>query len=250
MEEGAEDDELWQMRANRLKDRLSLTVIRIAEAEAEKSNCIISAPVMTAVADLTFKYADAPNSTDVSPNGSSKVDNDIYSFLNEHVERFIDDIPDELPPRREMMIIGLTSSQEALLRINLFIESQVDELVQKGMVRPSSSPFCSPVLLVHKKDDTYKMCGQESHAPPYAGHRGIQATMNAIETYFFWLTMKEDIQEYVSQCIICQKVKYDRGKQLGLLQLLPILDSPWESIAMDLSLAYQSLSMGIQEYGQ
>ncbi|MCO5608661.1 hypothetical protein L7F22_062875 [Adiantum nelumboides] len=73
----------------------------------------------------------------------------------------------------------------------------------------------------------------ESHAPPYAGHRGIQATMNAIETYFFWPTMKKDIQEYVSQCIICQKVKYDRGKQPGLLQPLPIPDSPWESIAMD-----------------
>ncbi|KAI5068406.1 hypothetical protein GOP47_0016751 [Adiantum capillus-veneris] len=58
MEEGAEDDELWQMRANRLKDRLTLSVIRIAEAEAEKSNLIISAPVMTAVADLTFKYAE------------------------------------------------------------------------------------------------------------------------------------------------------------------------------------------------
>ncbi|MCO5581212.1 hypothetical protein L7F22_035090 [Adiantum nelumboides] len=71
----------------------------------------------------------------------------------------------------------------------------------------------------------------ESHAPPYAGHRGIQATMNAIETYFFWPTMKKDIQEYVSQCIICQKVKYDRGKQPGLP--LPNPDSPWESIAMD-----------------
>ncbi|MCO5569514.1 hypothetical protein L7F22_023227 [Adiantum nelumboides] len=73
----------------------------------------------------------------------------------------------------------------------------------------------------------------ESHAPPYAGHRGIQATMNAIETYFFWPTMKKDIQEYVSQCIICQKVKYDRRKQPDLLQPLPIPDSPWESIAMD-----------------
>ncbi|MCO5587867.1 hypothetical protein L7F22_041819 [Adiantum nelumboides] len=36
--------------------------------------------------------------------------------------------------------------------------SQVNELVQKGMVRPSSSPFCSPVLLVHKKNGSYRMC--------------------------------------------------------------------------------------------
>ena len=74
---------------------------------------------------------------------------------------------------------------------------------------------------------------QESHAPPYAGHRGIQATTHAIETYFYWPSMKHDIQVYVSQCMMCQKVKYDRGKQVGLLQPLPIPDAPWESISMD-----------------
>ncbi|MCO5571422.1 hypothetical protein L7F22_025162 [Adiantum nelumboides] len=73
----------------------------------------------------------------------------------------------------------------------------------------------------------------ESHAPPYAVYRGIQTTMKAIETYFYWPTMKGDIQDYVSKCVVCQKMKYDRGKQPGLLQPLPIPDSPWESISMD-----------------
>ena len=35
---------------------------------------------------------------------------------------------------------------------------QVNELVEKGMVRSSTSPFCSPILLVHKKDGTYRLC--------------------------------------------------------------------------------------------
>ena len=30
--------------------------------------------------------------------------------------------------------------------------------MNKGMIRNSSSPFCSPILLVHKKDVTYCMC--------------------------------------------------------------------------------------------
>ena len=42
----------------------------------------------------------------------------------------------------------------------------------------------------------------ESHAPPYAGHREIQSTLKAVETYFFWPTMKKDIQEYVSKCVV------------------------------------------------
>ena len=36
--------------------------------------------------------------------------------------------------------------------------AQVNELVEKGMVYPSSSPFCSHVLLVQKKDGSYRMC--------------------------------------------------------------------------------------------
>ncbi|MCO5609985.1 hypothetical protein L7F22_064220 [Adiantum nelumboides] len=73
----------------------------------------------------------------------------------------------------------------------------------------------------------------ESHAPPYAGHRGIQTTLKAIETYFYWPIMKGDIQVYVSKRVVCQKLKYDREKQPGLLQPLPILDSLWERIFMD-----------------
>ncbi|MCO5601871.1 hypothetical protein L7F22_055997 [Adiantum nelumboides] len=111
---------------------------------------------------------DPPSSNDVSSNGSLKVDNDLHSFLNEHVELFIDDIPSELPPKRGDddhridLIPGSSPPNKPLYRVSQAqqeeIMSQVNELVQKGMVRPSSSPFCSPVLLVHKKDGTYKMC--------------------------------------------------------------------------------------------
>ncbi|MCO5612135.1 hypothetical protein L7F22_066397 [Adiantum nelumboides] len=73
----------------------------------------------------------------------------------------------------------------------------------------------------------------ESHEPPYAGHRGIQPTTKAILLYFYWPHMRQDIEDYVSKCIVCQKVKYERGKSSGLLQPLPIPDVPWQSISMD-----------------
>ncbi|MCO5584277.1 hypothetical protein L7F22_038201 [Adiantum nelumboides] len=108
------------------------------------------------------------NSNDVSPNGSSKLDNDIHSFLNEHAELFINDILSELPPKRGDddhridLIPGSSPPNKPRYQVSQAqqeeIMSQVNELVQKGMVRPSSSPFCSPILLVHKKDGSDRMC--------------------------------------------------------------------------------------------
>ena len=57
----------------------------------------------------------------------------------------------------------------------------------------------------------------ESHAPPYARHRGIQAMLKGAAMYFYWPTIKQDIMAYVSSCMVCQMVKYNRGEQPGLL---------------------------------
>ena len=87
----------------------------------------------------------------------------------------------------------------------------------------------------------------ESHAPPYVGHRGIQATLKGAELYFYWPTMKKYITAYVSSCIVCQKVKYDTDKQPRLLQPLPIPDGPWESIFFGLCLWI--ISFKLRKYG-
>ena len=38
------------------------------------------------------------------------------------------------------------------------IQKQIAHLLEKGLIRPSSSPFGAPVLLVQKKDRSYRMC--------------------------------------------------------------------------------------------
>ncbi|MCO5582972.1 hypothetical protein L7F22_036877 [Adiantum nelumboides] len=77
------------------------------------------------------------------------------------------DIPGELPPKRGdddhmiELIPGSSPPNKPPYRVSQAqqeeIMRQVNELVEKGMVRPSSSPFCSPILLVQKKDGTYHM---------------------------------------------------------------------------------------------
>ncbi|MCO5559028.1 hypothetical protein L7F22_012620 [Adiantum nelumboides] len=107
------------------------------------------------------------NKTQVNESGSQE-DLELSNFLNQFQDVFIDDIPGELPPKRGdddhaiELIPGSSSPNKPPYRVSQAqqeeIMRQVNELVEKGMVRPSSSPFCSPVLLVHKKDGTYRMC--------------------------------------------------------------------------------------------
>jgi hypothetical protein len=38
------------------------------------------------------------------------------------------------------------------------LKKQIDELLEKVYIRPSTSPWVAPVLFVEKKDGTKKMC--------------------------------------------------------------------------------------------
>jgi tRNA A37 N6-isopentenylltransferase MiaA len=43
------------------------------------------------------------------------------------------------------------------------IEKQVEEMLQSGIVQPSQSEFSSSVILVKKKDHTYRFCVDYRH---------------------------------------------------------------------------------------
>ena len=44
----------------------------------------------------------------------------------------------------------------------------------------------------------------ESHCPPYAGHREIEATTKAIESFFYWSSLQNVVDAFVQGCIIFQ----------------------------------------------
>ena len=108
------------------------------------------------------------NSSSSNLNNLSQEEINQKVFLDEYANCFTDSIPGELPPSRGEddhridLIPGTTPPNKPPYRVSLpqqeEIMAQVNELVEKGMVQPSSSPFCSPVLLVQKKDGSYRMC--------------------------------------------------------------------------------------------
>jgi hypothetical protein len=86
------------------------------------------------------------------------------------VSEFPDVFPEELPgmpPKRKVefaieLIPGTTPISTRAYRVSepelVELKKQIDELLEKGYIRPSTSPWASLVLFVEKKDGTKRMC--------------------------------------------------------------------------------------------
>jgi hypothetical protein len=90
---------------------------------------------------------------------------EIQALLQEFQSVFT--IPTELPPERACdhaipLIQGAIPVNVRAYRyppkLKDEIEKQVQEMLSHGIIRRSSSPFSSPVLLVRKKDGTWRFC--------------------------------------------------------------------------------------------
>ena len=89
------------------------------------------------------------------------------SFLQEFEDVFPKEVPSRLPPIRGIehqidFISGTVIPNRPTYRSNpektKEIQRQVEELMRKGYVRESMSPCALPILLVPKKDGTWRMC--------------------------------------------------------------------------------------------
>ena len=76
-------------------------------------------------------------------------------------------IPTTLPPQRPIDHKITLNNNSNPINVRLYryphfqkkeIESQIAEMLENGIIQPSSSAFSSPVLLVRKKDGTWRFC--------------------------------------------------------------------------------------------
>jgi hypothetical protein len=91
----------------------------------------------------------------------------IKQLLKEFPDVMPEELPDELPPRRQVdhaieVMPGVAPPAKAPYRMNheelRELKVQLEELLAKGYIKPSKSPYGAPVLFVHKKDGTLRMC--------------------------------------------------------------------------------------------
>ncbi|KAH9726475.1 hypothetical protein KPL70_008268 [Citrus sinensis] len=74
---------------------------------------------------------------------------------------------------------------------------------------------------------------KEFHSTPLARHVGIHRIYLRLSANFFWVHMRQDVEKFVTECLICQQKKYSTKAPAGLLQPLHIPSLVWDEITMD-----------------
>lgn len=67
---------------------------------------------------------------------------------------------------------------------------------------------------------------REHHDSMWAGHQGVHRTQALIERNYYWPKMRDDIEEYVRTCLVCQQDKVEHQQPAGLLEPLPTPERP------------------------
>ncbi|WVZ63902.1 hypothetical protein U9M48_013496 [Paspalum notatum var. saurae] len=88
-------------------------------------------------------------------------------------------------------------------------------------------------LLVPKDMELRKKILDEAHTSMFTMHPGNNKMYQDLKQKFWWTRMKREIAKYVSECDVCQRVKADHLKPVGMLQPLAIPAWKWEDIHMD-----------------
>ena len=120
---------------------------------------------------------------------------DMQPAMHKLLEQYVDVLaePTQVPPAREVNhFIPLKEGMEPInvrpYRYAYFqkeeIENQVQEMLKQGIIRPSTSPFSSSVLLVKKKDGSWRF---------YTDYRALNAV--TIKDCFPILTIEDMLDE-------------------------------------------------------
>jgi hypothetical protein len=92
---------------------------------------------------------------------------EVQELLDNFVDIVVDELPNSLPPIRSIshhidLIPGASLPNKATYRLtpreNEEVKNQVQELLDKGLVRESLSPCTVPIVLSPKKDGGWRMC--------------------------------------------------------------------------------------------
>jgi hypothetical protein len=85
------------------------------------------------------------------------------------------------------------------------------------------------------------------HASSIGGHSGSKATYQRLKQLLHWRGMKQDVDNFVKQCQVCQQAKHELTHPASLLQPLLIPQGAWQDLSMNFIEGFQ-IQKGVMLY--
>lgn len=109
----------------------------------------------------------------------------------------------------------------------------MDYKIKKAVLyKKTVDPLGETVLLVVLMELRHKVF-EEAHSSILAGHFGSRKTQKKINSLFYWPQSGQDITRWCKACPTCQQ--HNMGvKYRSPLKPLPIIEQPWQRLAVDI----------------
>src|SRR6266511_2123677 len=100
-------------------------------------------------------------------NVEERKNSEVTKLLKEFTDIFPNTLQERLPPKRTVdhaiyLVPGIEPPSRPIYKMSYMeldeLKKQLVDLLKKGYIKPSVSPFGAPVLFVHKKDGTLRLC--------------------------------------------------------------------------------------------
>ena len=88
-------------------------------------------------------------------------------------------------------------------------------------------------VCVPNDNDLRKAILEEAHSGSFAIHPGSTKMYQDLKMSFWWSGMKKDVLDFVTKCLVCQRVKAEHQVPSGLMQSIRISEWKWDQITMD-----------------
>ena len=93
--------------------------------------------------------------------------------------------------------------------------------------------YYKDLVCVPDDNDLRKAKLEEAHSGSFAIHPDSTKMYQDLKMSFWWSGMKRDVSEFVTKCLVCQRVKVEHQVPSGLLQPIRIPEWKWDRITMD-----------------
>ena len=112
----------------------------------------------------------------------------------------------------------LLEAQKSYKKISAIISQNREGKETEFSVNEDRFLYYRDRVCVPNDDELKKFIFEEGHVGSFSMHPSITKMYKDLKTSYWWFGMKRDVSDFVTKCMVCQRVKAEHQVPLGLLQ--------------------------------